>query len=302
MSRRLVHSLFGIAFVALGCAAEEPSGPDAPGAGGGAPAPGGGTEAPPGGGGPEMMGGQTGEGGGEADECSADTWRGPDTPRVTAHCQMLPGTVLGPRYCSCDTRQCPLDADQTPDRACAIEVPFDNLSCEDTLFQVCGVRHDTWCDVSGLSSQRKTCWTQPDGTHLCQCPGSQQLEPSGESVCFMALNTACAGDCQSERGRCRHVPPVGGQSSDLNQFRCECEQGVAGTSPAYFCEDALKVRCSPGCESARGACWKVPDASGQVNTADCLCAGSDQFVHLTESQWDPHGEACVAPLVQVCGE
>lgn len=302
MSCRLVHSVVGFALVALGCAVEEPAGPSTPAAGGGGAASGGGVETPSGGGAPDMMGGQTGEGGGQLDACSAETWDGPDAQRVKAHCQ-APNQVHATRYCTCDTRACPLDANGDPDRACAIAVPFDNSRCSDTLFQVCGVRHDNWCGISGLSSlQRKTCWTQPDGTHLCQCPDRAELEPSSETVCFMALNKACAGDCQSELGRCQYVAPVSGQRDDLNQFRCECARGVAGTSPAYFCEDALRRHCAPGCQSARGACWKVPDSSGLVNTADCLCTGSDQFVHLTESQWDPHGEGCLAPLVQACGE
>src|SRR5688572_22426864 len=72
MSCRLAHYVCGFALAALACTLEEPMAPEAPSTAGGSA----------GGGAPDMMGGQTGEGGGENDGCFAETWAGPDSERV----------------------------------------------------------------------------------------------------------------------------------------------------------------------------------------------------------------------------
>lgn len=254
--------------------------------------------------GTKATGGQTGEGGGQIVSCLSEAWSGPNEPRRKARCQMPLGSRTVVR-CTCDVEVCRVDARGDPDPTCAIDVDIADSRCDVALASTCDAPTPQvgFCEVSGLAAEsRATCWTQADGSHLCQCPGRAPLVPSPQTDCALALYSACASDCESQAGRCEHVRPEDGVVDGLSQYRCSCERGVAGMSPAYFCEDALRRHCSPECEDERGACWKIPDATGLVNTADCLCKGSSSFVHLREGQWDEQGEACRAPLAKVCGE
>ena len=196
--------------------------------------------------------------------------------------------------CMCDVRSCPREPyrdwdDRRGREPCLIETPA--TECSDALRDVCGRAPGLhgFCDAPTLDTESGiVCFTQPDGTHRCSCPGTDVLVDLAETNCNLALRAACRTECESEAGHCE---PSG------NGYQCDCAVGLSETSQAYLCQDALRHLCEPSCENDAGACYW--HSGGE--RISCRCEGDAE---LTTTDRDPNGrgDECLTPLARLCGE
>ena len=184
------------------------------------------------------LGGQTGDGDGPSDGCSAQIWTAPDAERRTERCQRDDAQTDGARAygCSCDLAACalpsPFSGELLPD--CAKR--SSAADCAGALVSACehSPGYYGFCEGTVQATGKVfPCFDRSDGTYQCSCPDQGEPVIATALDCWLALN-ACSPSCTSEAGHCE---------ADSKGYQCSCADGRSEPAVGTWCADVLEETC-----------------------------------------------------------